>query len=95
MDSKNEMVSILEGQYEALMDVWSELEDVIIQANKQAGFRMEEDEDNDFLLKLSAISVFVSRIQYILHGKLKDLLEKIEKLEGKKTIRDIKIPVGK
>ena len=95
MNKDLEMLEVVRGEYQMTMDAWSELEDILVQATKQAGFRMEEDDDGDSLLKLSAISVFVSRIQYIFHTKLKALEEEATKLEKKTTMRDIRIPVGK
>ena len=91
----NKEIEMLESEFVEIMDSWTGLEDVIIKATNQAMVTMEEDNDEDFMLKAHAISVFVSRIQYILHEKLKAIEIKIKKLEEKKDARDILIPVGK
>ena len=59
---------------EELLDMWNmEIEDAIAEAVERSYTALLEDPDEDFLLKASAIYMFISRFQYIFHEKLKGI----------------------
>jgi hypothetical protein len=64
---------ISEDREEELLDTWNEVEDMLKAALDRTVKYMLEDPDDNLLLKLSAVSLFVSRFQYLFHEKMKGI----------------------
>jgi hypothetical protein len=59
---------------EELWNMWTmEIEDAIAEAIERSYEALQEDPDEDLLLKYSAIYMFISRFQYVFHQKLKGI----------------------